>query len=194
MKIVPDARKVLPLLLLPLIAGCLTSRVPDVSCWNLEYSGERRAPGDADARFGLARVSQIAVRAPYSSKSLVVLRANGTVAFDPCNEFAAGVVPLLRGVVFDAMEASGRFKAVVEATSSAGVASLVEVTVSRLAIDCRTDGSRLAVAELLMRVVDGRAIVASATGSGEADAADGNYGAAFSSAVSQALSEAAGRL
>ena len=193
MKIVPDTRRALPLLLLPLIAGCLTSRVPEVSCWNLEYSGEKRAP-DAGARFGMARVSQILVRAPYASTSLVVLRANGTVAFDPYNEFAAGVVPLLKGVVFDAVEASGRFKAVVEATSSASAASLVEVTVSRLALDCRTEGSRRAVAELLMRVVDGRAIVASANGSGEADAADGNYGAAFSRAVSQALSEAASRL
>lgn len=173
------------------LTGCMTSSVPDVTCWNLEFSGKQEAP---KPRFGIARVSQIVARAPYGGKNLAVLRADGSVAFDHYNEFSAGLVPLLKGVVFDAAKASGAFKGVVGATSSAGSDVFVEVTLTRLALDCREAGSRRAVAEVQVQLVDGRDIVSSATGSGAADAADGKYGSAFSGAVSDALAAALSRL
>lgn len=176
------------------LSGCLTSAsAPEIACWNIEYSGEKAGRG-VEPRFGVARVSQVVVRAPYSVKGLAVLRANGTVAFDPYNEYAAGPNALLKGAVEDALAASGLFKAVVGPSSSAGASVTAEVTVTRLALDCRKEGVRNAVAELELRLLGGRDIVASAKGSGIADAADGNYGAAFSGAVSDAIKAALGRL
>ena len=176
------------------LAGCLTSvGTPEVACWNVEYTGAK-AGRDVEPRFGVARVSQVVVRAPYAVKGLAVLRANGTVAFDPYNEYAAGPNSLLKGAVEDALSASGLFKSVVGASSAAGASVSAEVTVARLALDCRREGLRRAVAELELRLVDGRSIVATVRGTGEADAADGNYGAAFSSAVSGALVGAIGQL
>ena len=175
------------------LSGCLTSSVPEIAYWNIEYSGEKAGRG-VEPRFGVVRVSQVVVRAPYSVKGLAVLRANGTVAFDPYNEYAAGPNALLKGAVEDALEASGLFKAVVGASSSAGASVTAEVTVTRLALDCRKEGVRNAVAELELRLLAGRDITSSAKGSGFADAADGNYGAAFSGAVSDAIKTALGRL
>ena len=176
------------------LSGCLTSAsAPEIACWNIEYSGEKAGRG-VEPRFGVARVSQVVVRAPYSVKGLAVLRANGTVAFDPYNEYAAGPNALLKGAVEDALAASGLFKAVVGASSSAGASVTAEVTVTRLALDCRKEGVRNAVAELELRLLAGRDIASSAKGYGIADAADGNYGAAFSGAVSDAIKAALGRL
>ena len=87
------------LLLSPMVlAGCLTSRAPEVACWNLEYAADAATAAKADARLGIVRVSQVVVRAPYAAKGIAVLRANGTVAFDPYNEYAAGPAALLKGV------------------------------------------------------------------------------------------------
>jgi hypothetical protein len=135
-------------------------------------------------------VSQVTVRAPYGAKSIAVLRGNGTVAFDPYNEFAAGVAQLMKGIVAEAMKKSGLFNAVIGASSSAGSDVFAEATVTRLALDCREQGRRKAVADVCVMLVSGRDIVASASGSGTADAADGNYGKAFSRAVSDALANA----
>ena len=180
------------LLLSPMVlAGCLTSRAPEVACWNLEYAADA---AKADARLGVVRVSQVVVRAPYAAKGIAVLRANGTIAFDPYNEYAAGPAALLKGVVSDVMVASGLFKAVVSESSSVKASLLAEVTVTRLAIDCREEGVRRASAELLLQLVDGREISAAVKGAGAADAADGNYGAALSRAVTDALAAALGQL
>jgi uncharacterized lipoprotein YmbA len=182
--------RLVPLAVLPALAGCLSpSHPPEVACWNIEYSAPA-APSAAEPRFGVARVSQVTVRAPYGAKSIAVLRGNGTVAFDPYNEFAAGVAQLLKGTVAEAMEKSGLFNAVVGASSSAGSDVFAEATVTRLALDCREQGRRKAVADVCVMLVSGRDIVASASGSGTADAADGNYGKAFSRAVSDALANA----
>lgn len=182
--------RLVPLAVLPALAGCLSpSHPPEVACWNIEYSAPS-APSAAEPSFGVARVSQVTVRAPYGAKSIAVLRGNGTVAFDPYNEFAAGVAQLLKGTVAEAMEKSGLFNAVVGASSSAGSDVFAEATVTRLALDCREQGRRKAVADVCVMLVSGRDIVASASGSGTADAADGNYGKAFSRAVSDALANA----
>ena len=176
------------------LAGCLTSvGTPEVACWNIEYTGAK-VGRNVEPSFGVARVSQVVVRAPYAVKGLAVLRANGTVAFDPYNEYAAGPNSILKGAVEDALSASGLFKSVVGASSTAKASVSAEVTVTRLALDCRKEGLRHAVAELELRLVDGRDIVSAAKGSGDVDAADGNYGAAFSSAVSAALVEAMKRI
>lgn len=182
--------RLVPLAVLPALAGCLSpSHPPEVACWNIEYSAPS-APSAAEPSFGVARVSQVTVRAPYGAKSIAVLRGNGTVAFDPYNEFAAGVAQLMKGTFAEALEGSGLFNSVVGSSSSAGSDVFAEVTVTRLALDCREQGKRKAVADVSVMLVRGRDIEAKASGSGEADALDGNYGKAFSSAVSDALAKA----
>lgn len=183
--------RLLPLVVLPAMAGCLSpSHPPEVACWNLEYTAPSATSAAAKPRFGVARASQVMVRAPYSAKSIAVLRGNGTVAFDPYNEFAAGVAQLMKGIVAEAMEDSGLFDSVVGSSSSAGSDVFAEATVTRLALDCREQGKRKAVADVSVMLVRGRDIAAKASGSGEADASDSNYGKAFSCAVSDALATA----
>lgn len=158
----------------------------------MEYVGEKQSA--ASPKFGIGRVSQVIVRTPYNVEGLVVLRADGTAEVDAYNEYVASPVGLLKGVVFDAMEASGRFSTVVNASSSVVSDTSVEVLVTRLALDCRNEGERKAVAALVVRILKNGEIVGFEKGEGESDAADGKYGAAFSRAVSSALSAAFGQL
>ena len=179
--------------MLAAMPGCLISRTPDVACWTLDYIAPTET-AEAAPRFGVVRVSQVSVRAPYGARGIAVLRSSGAVASDPCNEYAAAPGALLKGVVADALSASNMFKSVVDASSSAKSALQAEIVVRKLAIDCRTSGGRRAVAELALQLLDGREISALANGAGSADAADGNYGEALSRAVSAAIADALGRL
>ena len=181
-------KKILPAFLLPLLAGCLTSTPPSVSYWPLEYKGAAKPA--AAAQYDVARVSQVLVRTPYNSEGITVLRANGSLAFDSYNAFAAQPSALLKGVLMDCLQNSGLFKSVVNASSSVRSSANVEMFVTRLALDCRTEGARHAVAEVLVRVVDEGGEMRVAKGAGKVDAADGNYGAAFSGAVTAALDAA----
>lgn len=174
--------------LIPVLAGCLTSKAPPVFCWPLEYKGPvASAPSP---KYGVVRVLPIAVRAPYSARSITVLRMDGSVAFDSLNEFSALPAQLAKGALSDALTASGLFKDVVETSSIATSDVSVEVTVDRLALDCRQEDRRAAVAEIVVKLLRGHSILASLRGSGAADAADGNYGTAFSTAFSSALAMA----
>ena len=188
-------KKLVALALIPVLAGCLSSGVPIASYWNMEYlPGQSRSAQDGKSevtatKCDIARVSQVIVRSPYNENGIVVLRGDGSVAFDSYNEFAAQPSTLMKGVVFEAMGASGLFKTVVNPSSAAMSSASVEVMVTRLALDCRKEGVRTAVAEVLIRLLAGAEVLV-AKGSGSADAADGNYGAAFSRAASAALDSA----
>jgi len=186
-------KKILPLLLLPAMCGCLsTPSLPECSCWLIEYRGGQKTP--ASPKFGVTRLSQVIVNLPYGGTHVIVLKKDGTVAFDPYNTFAAQPTGLLKGPLVAAMKVSGLFSDVIEPGSSAVGTASVEFVVSRLALDCRQEESRQAVVELLVRVQVGKEIVATATGEGVADATDGDFGTAFSRAVSQAVSSALSKL
>lgn len=185
-------KKILAFLLIPVLAGCLTSSMPDVSRWMLEYRGAA-APAK-DVRFEAVRVSQIVVCPPYNSINMAVLRANGTVAFDAYNEFAAQPALLLKGPIYDALTGSGLFRTVVGPSSSVQTSVAAEVLVTRFALDCRTEGRRLATVAVLLRILDRREPAVIVKGDAAVDAADGNYGAAFSRAVSQAFESALGQV
>jgi len=183
------------LAVLPLVAlcGCLSPvPSPPVSCWLVEYRSSSTV--EQSPRYGIARLSQVVVSQPYAGERFVVLRRNGTVAFDPCNVFAAAPQFLLKGVGVSAMRASGLFADAVEASSGAFAPVSVELVVTRLALDCRQEDSRRAVAETLVRVLNGKSVVAVAEGSGDADASDGDFGVAFSKAVSESLCSALSKL
>ena len=181
------------LLLVSAFAGCFTSRPPDIRDWTVEFCG--RAKPVAKPKFGVVRVSQVSVRAPYDARGLQVMRADGSLAQDPYNRFAASPSQLLKGPIQDAFAASGAFDGVVGQSSSAAVSAVAEVSVSRFALDCRTDGSRTADVALTVLVLDrDRKIAALLRGDGRADAAAGDYSKAFSEAFSAAIESASRQL
>ena len=181
-------KKLIALSLIPLLSGCLSASSPRVSQWLLEYKGPVRAT--RLAKYEVGRVSQVTVRSPYNEVGIAVLRADGSMAFDPYNEYAANPTAMLRGFVFDAMDASGLFGSVVNSSSSVKSQAMSEIMVTRLALDCRTEGERKAVAAVQVRLIadDGKSL--HAQGKGEADAKGGNYGEALSDALSTALNSA----
>ena len=185
-------KKILSAFLLPVLAGCLTSTPPSVSYWPLEYSGTVKSA--ETPKYGVARVSQVLVRTPYNASGITVMRANGSLAFDSYNEYAAQPSSLLKGVLVEGLQASGLFKSVVNASSAVHSSVSVELFVTRLALDCRTEGERHAVAEILVRVIGEDGDLMIAKGAGRVDAAAGNYGAAFSKAVTTALDRALAEL
>ena len=184
-------KKLIALALLPILSGCLSASSPKVTQWLLEYKRTHRAV--QPAKYEVGRVSQVLVRSPYNEVGIAVLRADGSMAFDPYNEYAANPTAMLKGFVFDAMEASGLFGAVVNPSSSVRSQAISEVMVTRLALDCRKEGERKAVVAVCVRLIpnDGKTLYAQ--GEGTVDANDGNYGAALSDALSAALNSAFGQ-
>ena len=186
-------KRLLSLVALPLLAGCLTSAPPEVSTWTIEFTPAPSAASVSAAESpsrGSVRISQVSVRAPYDAKALAVLRPDGSLAFDPYNQFAAPPAALLKSAVQDAFLARGAFRAAVPAASQLTTDVSAETTVTRLALDCRTPGERRATVALTVLLLKDRAVFASARGEGSADATDGNYSRAFSLAFSQAVAAA----
>lgn len=185
-------KKLLALMLVPALAGCFSASPIQVSHWPVDYVGP--VSSVRSGKLGIGRVSQVVVRAPYNVEGISVLRENGTVEQDPYNEFAALPSTLLRGALLDAMAASGKFKTVVNSSSATQASTTVEMMVTNLSLDCRTQDERKAVVTVVLRVLKSGEIVGLEKGEGIADAANGNYGAAFSKAFSSALSAALTRL
>ena len=179
--------------LLPLLAGCLGSAPQAPVNWTIETEATSVTRATA-AKFGVVRVSQVVVRAPYDGVRLAVLRRDGSIAFDPFNAFASTPSLLLKGAACDVVAGSGLFSGVLAAGSSASAANSLEITVTRLALDCKVDGARNAVVEVSAVLLAGREIVAVVKGAGSMPSGDGNYSAAFSSAFTKALSEALQKL
>jgi len=176
-----------------LLCGCLSpAPAPVVAYWLVEFRGT--AAVAKTPKYGVARLSQILVGQPYAGERMVVLREDGTVAFDPSNLFAAIPSALLKDVCFSGLKFSGLFADVVDTSSGVSAPVSVEIVVKRLALDCRQAESRQAVARLLVRVLNGKTVAATAEGSAAADASDGDYGVAFSKAVSEAFSSALSKM
>ena len=181
------------MLMSALLAGCLTSSPTECAVWNIECT-DSALPAVEKPKFGVVQLGLVEMRAPYNAREIAVLRANGSIAFDPCNAYAAAPVMLLKGVALESLARSGFFSAVVASGSSVDFDVVAEVTVTRLALDCREDGARRAVAALSVRLVRSRRIVAYVEGTGSADASKPDFSAAFSEAVTSAFSDALNRL
>lgn len=187
--------KLLAVMMLAGLTGCFTASEVELYRWPVDFSVEAQFDEKtSQPAFGVVRLMQVEVRSPFDGEGLAVLRADGTVAFDPANEFAAAPGLLLRGVVQDAMLDSGRFASVVPSSSVAKSGYAAEVSVVRLCLDCREEGMRRACCEVRFRLLKDREVVKYVSGTGDADAADGDYGKAFSKAVSSALRRALERL
>ena len=141
------------LLFVPMLAGCLGSAPKPPVNWTIDIESD-------------AKVAFAAVCAPYGGQRIAVLRPDGSIAFDPCNAFAAAPGSIIKDAVV------GR----------KGEGSLF---VRKLALDCRAEGRRDAVVSL--EIVSGDRV-----GKGEATelTSDGNYSAAFSRAFSRAYANA----
>lgn len=183
---------------LALCAGCFTSGKPTPKSWTVEPresgAGTRTSAEGGGSAFVATRVGTIAVNAPFDRSSFVVRRSDGSVAFDAYNEFAAAPSALLRSPVRTQLAKDGRFGHVVSPSSVANADAAVEVLVTDLSLDCRKSGERKARAAVSVDVLKTgrgpRAVALSGDGAAEADAAAGDYSAAFSAAFNEALAEA----
>lgn len=176
-------------------AGCFSSAPPPATAWTVDAVPHSGLPSaEPKPVFAATRLGGIYVLSPYDQQAFTVKRADGSVAFDPGNRFAAQPAALLKGPVMAGLAADGRFGHVVPQSSVAMPDAIVEVVVPELSLDCRNAGSRRARAAVTVNVVRGgrseRDIALSGSGAGEADAADGNYSAAFGTAVNTAIANA----
>jgi len=185
--------RVLAFLSLALLTGCFSARVPEASNWLLAPSASER-PAVESPLFGEARLAVVFVRSPYDGKSITVLRPDGSVAFDPYNQFAALPAALIKGTALDILRRTGLFKGVQPSITTADVKTTLELVIDQFALDCRQDGSRKAVADLTLIMIERRQVIAARRGSAMVDAKDGNYSVAFGKAFTQALASAADRL
>ena len=167
------------------LSGCFTSGGPEPVKWTVNAVALKTSA--ASARAETVRISHLAVRPPFDSRSLTVLRSDGSIAFDYYNQFALAPSVLLMPVALDMLCASGKFKAVLPSSSSARADFAVEISVDRFALDCRGNGARKAVVAVTVRAVRDRALVMTVKGEAEKAADDGRYTAAFSEAFAEAL-------
>ena len=185
------------LLTLPMalfLTGCFTASQPrEAREWTVEFD-RASLSGRRQPRFGVCRVLQTAVRAPYDSKPIAVLRADGSMAFDPYNRFSAAPAALLGAAALDALNACGDFEAVLDSVSSVRSDVDLEMTATRLVLDCTEAGARRAKVELTLSMLERRKFVKTVNASGEAFVDDGNYTKAFSAAFSAAVSDCIRRL
>ena len=141
-----------------------------------------------------SRLGQLSVAAPYDKPALAVRRSDGSVAFDSYNVFATSPSALLRAPLTALLEDDGRFGRVLPTSSSARVDSTLEAVVNDLALDCREEGKRIARVSISLVVMENREVKMFLDGEGSADAASGDYSAAFSEAFANAVSTALGSL
>ncbi len=175
------------------LCGCL-SPVPDRSKnWTIGH-----IKGESSRLVGVKRevvkISRVDVRAPYDGTRLAVLRADGSLAFDSANVFAASPSRLLSGAAYDAVEASGFAATVLDSKTAAPSNLLLELVVTRLALDCRTPGSRSASVEVMLRLLESRKTVSVARAEASVPIDEPDYTKSFSVAFSRAMTEALKRL
>ena len=137
------------------------------------------------------RIGSVSVAAPWDCDNIVVRRADGSVARDPYNKFAAQPAALLKGPLMCLAANEGAFGRVLSGMSSASPDSILELTVTDLSLDCSGSGRQASVALSAALVSgSGRKVIADGSGSARVDASAGDYSAAFSEAFSSAVKAA----
>lgn len=182
--------RLVPLLfLLMALTGCFSVKQLQVSNWTFALPEEGVALAETPS-FGEARLAYVVVRSPYDSRNFVVRRKDGSVAFDPCNQFASAPAMLVKGSALDVLRRTGVFRGVQPSVTTADVPDVLELVVDNLSLDCSQPSQRQAVVELTLVRVRNRQVAAAGRGSARVDAASGDYSAAFGKAFSEALRQA----
>ncbi len=185
------------------LAGCLSSAPKSATKWTIDgvktaatIEALTHSQDASTSPAPIARLAAVTVRAPYDTRHLVVLRPDGTVAFDPYNEFAAQPASLIRSAAEKASRDSGLFSHVIAHNSIANASCTLEWTVTRLALDCRENASKSALVELSILLTSSRDILAEsvATASVPVSPDQMDFTAAFSQAFSQAAAKALSQL
>ena len=186
-----------------ILSGCLSTAPKSATKWTIDgvktaatIQALTRPQAVPTAAAPIARLASVTVRAPYDTRHLVVLRPDGSLAFDPYNEFAAQPASLIRSAAEKAARDSGLFSYVIAHNSNANAACTLEWTISRLALDCRENGSKSARIELSILLTSSRAILAesAATASVPVSSDQMDFTAAFSQAFSEAAAKALDQL
>jgi len=171
------------LILASVLTGCLGTAPQAPSYWSIDFfRNDGKDSLCPKLTSETVRIGRVAVSAPYGNSRLVVLRKDGSLAFDAFNSFAASPSALASAAMFDIVESSGCFGRVIRPDSIARSRYTLEFDVTMLALDCRQEGSRNARAVVGVALLDGREIVATARGDGISPAGD-DFSAAFSEAL-----------
>jgi len=191
-------KKLCAFLMVPVLAGCLTAHMPTISYWNI-VADPCASSSSQNATYGVTRLTQVVVCAPYDEPTMTVYRDDNTFVEDPFNIFAAVPSRLLKEPTRELLENSGRFKTVVGPSSSATTSHIAELIVKDFYLDCSHDEAhpdrREAVIDVVLLVLDGnRDIVGIARGGARSDAREGDYGRSFSKAFSDAVKTALAHL
>lgn len=182
-----------------IFSGCLSTAPKAATKWTIDgvktaatSEALTRSQATLDAAAPIVRLASVSVRAPYDARHFVVLRADGTLAFDAYNEFAAQPASLIRSAAEKAVRDSGLFSYVIAHNSTANASCTLELVVTRLALDCREKGLKTASVELSLLLTSSRAIFAESTASAVIPIPDGSmdFTAAFSRAFSEAMAKA----
>ena len=168
-------------------AGCVLSSPPQPKSWVVTAA---RKPAAEVSVSKAARLGMLSVAAPYDKPALAVRRSDGSVAFDSYNVFATSPSALLRAPLIALLDDDGRFGRVLTTGSSARADSTLEAVVNDLSLDCREDGARVARVSISLAVIENREVKMLLDGEGSADAASGDYSAAFSEAFANAVASA----
>lgn len=175
------------MVVLPLVlAGCFSVTPPKVKHWTVTPAASELTPAERPT-YGEARLAIVAVRSPFDGKEFTVLRSDGSMAFDPFNHFASAPSALIKGAALDVIRGTGMFKGVQTAVTTADVSCNLELIVDEIALDCRTEGSRLASVKLTLAMISKRQVSAAAHGAATVDASSGDYSAAFGEAFTKAV-------
>ncbi len=175
--------------LVPFIcAGCLGPQPSSPTYW--PFSAQKMSPISSvhkgDAVLGLNRIR---VSEPYDSTRFCVLRADGSLAFDDLNAFAAcpsrGLMPLFEYIV---QKYNFARQTTTDFNPSSSIPQLT-LELRRFAVDCREKGKRKVICDLkgTYKGADGKLLIC------RDDAIvfleDSDYGAAFSRAFTCALEQ-----
>lgn len=173
--------------------GCLSPAPESPRHWLIgEIKGE--ATKLAGVKRDSVKLTRVDVRSPYDGTRIAVLRPDGSIAFDPCNSFAATPSRLLVGAAFDILESSGFAQTVLDSKTTVSSPLQIEIIVTRLALDCRDEGKRDAAVSVMLRLVESRKTVSVSRGEASVLTDEADYTKSFSVAFSRAMSEALKRL
>lgn len=127
-------KKLLPLLLLALLAGCGNDR-PAVERQSFLLEVERTAPAASAPAQGALRVGRVAVASPFDERPLVYRRNDVRYETDFYNQFAADPADMLAEALAAWFGQSGLFQRVVPPGAVATVDYRLETSVSALYVD-----------------------------------------------------------